>query len=98
MRQRHRLGMAMFILSEAIFFLMLIGTYVYFRAGLNETPGAAAVPPAATAIPSPRTLLDPVRTGIFSIFLFASSGTMLLAERSARRQRRRDVRLWLAGT
>ena len=98
MRDRHRLGMSMFILSEAIFFLMLIGSYIYFRVGFNETPGTAVVPPSTNAIPNPRTFLDPWRTGIFSVFLLASSGTMLLAERSARGRSRRGVRLWLAGT
>jgi heme/copper-type cytochrome/quinol oxidase subunit 3 len=32
MRQRARLGMAMFLLSEAVFFFMLIAAFVYFRA------------------------------------------------------------------
>jgi heme/copper-type cytochrome/quinol oxidase subunit 3 len=98
MRKRLRLGMSFFILSEAIFFVMLIGSYIYFRAGLNEAPGTAVLPPSTNAIPNPRSFLDPLRTGIFSVFLFASSGTMLLAERSARNQRRHRVRLWLAGT
>ena len=31
MRQRARLGMVMFLLSEAVFFFMLIAAFVYFR-------------------------------------------------------------------
>jgi heme/copper-type cytochrome/quinol oxidase subunit 3 len=98
MRERHRLGMGLFILSEAIFFLMLIATYVYFRAGFNETPAAPVLPPARNGVTNPRTFLDPLRTGVFTIALLASSGTMLLAEKSARRRERRSVRVWLAGT
>ncbi|HEV3329522.1 MAG TPA: cytochrome c oxidase subunit 3 [Bryobacteraceae bacterium] len=49
MRQRARLGMAMFLLSEAVFFFMLIAAFVYFRtqslaaARVNLSLGAAAV-------------------------------------------------------
>jgi len=47
MRQRARLGMAMFLLSEAVFFFMLIAAFVYFRdartAAANLRLGATAV-------------------------------------------------------
>ena len=98
MTERHKLGMALFVLSEAIFFLLLIGSYVYFRAGLNETPGTALLPPSTNRIANPATVLDPLRTGIFSVLLIASSGTMWFAERSARRRERKPLRLWLAAT
>jgi cytochrome c oxidase subunit III len=58
------LGVAIFIASESVFFLAIVLAYVAYRdAGL------------ATA----RANLDVVRTAIFSIALFASSGTMALA-------------------
>jgi len=33
MRQQVRLGMAMFLISEAVFFFLLVAAFVYFRAG-----------------------------------------------------------------
>jgi heme/copper-type cytochrome/quinol oxidase subunit 3 len=40
MRQQARLGMALFLLSEAVFFFMLIAAFVYFRG--ESLPVAAA--------------------------------------------------------
>ena len=58
------LGVVIFIASESIFFLAIVLAYVAYReAGL------------ATA----KANLDVVRTAIFSIALFASSGTMAIA-------------------
>lgn len=39
MRQRVRLGMALFLLNEAVLFFMLVGAFVYFR---SSTRAAAA--------------------------------------------------------
>jgi len=61
---RTLLGVAIFIASESVFFLAIVLAYVAYRdAGL------------ATA----KANLDIGRTAIFSIALFASSGTMALA-------------------
>src|SRR2546430_6513408 len=61
------LGVAIFIASESVFFLAIVLAYVAYRdAGL------------ATA----KANLDIGRTAIFSIALFASSGTMALAARA----------------
>ena len=98
MKERHRLGMALFVLSEAVFFLLLIAAYIYFRAGLHEAPGTAVLQPSTNYIANPLTVLDPLRTGIFSILLFASSATMIAAERRARAGSNRGVRLWLGAT
>jgi heme/copper-type cytochrome/quinol oxidase subunit 3 len=69
-------GVGIFIASESIFFLAIVLAYVAYRdAGL-----AAA-----------KANLDIVRTAIFSIALFASSGTMAIAAR------RQDPR-WLVAT
>lgn len=63
---RNIAGVAIFIASEAIFFLAIVLAYLAYReSGL------------ATA----RASLDIGRTAIFSVALFASSGTMALATR-----------------
>src|SRR2546430_10080314 len=70
------LGVVIFIASESVFFLAIVLAYVAYRdAGL------------ATA----KANLDVVRTAVFSIALFASSGTMAIAA-SARSG------AWLAAT
>jgi heme/copper-type cytochrome/quinol oxidase subunit 3 len=67
MTNRTLLGVAVFIASESIFFLAIVLAYVAYRdAGL------------ATA----KATLDVGRTAIFSVALFASSGTMALAARA----------------
>jgi heme/copper-type cytochrome/quinol oxidase subunit 3 len=96
MRHRLRLSMAMFILSEAIFFAILIGAFVYYRAGLNETPGSA--PSRADIIHNPSAVLDRMRTAGFTLFLLASSATMYFAERSANRGNPTILRFWLGAT
>jgi heme/copper-type cytochrome/quinol oxidase subunit 3 len=75
-RDRTLLGVTIFIASESVFFLAIVLAYIAYRdAGL------------ATA----KANLDVVRTAIFSVALFASSGTMALAARA------RSV-VWLAAT
>jgi heme/copper-type cytochrome/quinol oxidase subunit 3 len=83
---QNRIGMICFILSEAVFFLLLILAYLYFhiQAGQNG-PNAA-------------NSLDPLRTGIFSIFLIASSFTVWLANRSLGRGKQTGFRFWLLAT
>jgi len=80
---RARLGVGLFILSEAMFFLLLIVAYAYFHAYPGEGPTASS--------------LDALRTGIFSIFLFASSATMVFAARKYRANER-GVFGWLLVT
>jgi len=75
-QDRTLLGVVIFIASESVFFLAIVLAYVAYRdAGL------------ATA----KANLDVVRTAVFSIALFASSGTMAMAA-SARSG------AWLAAT
>ena len=70
-RDRNLVGIALFIGSESLFFLSVVIAFVVFREqGL------------ATA----KAQLDIGRTALFSVLLFASSGTMGLA--TARRSRR----------
>jgi heme/copper-type cytochrome/quinol oxidase subunit 3 len=84
-RERNKLAVGLFILSEANFFLLLVIAYVYYHA----YPGAG--PTAATA-------LNPVRTGMFSLALFASSATIWMASRASRRPDSRGFMMWLAIT
>jgi len=69
-------GMALFIASESIFFLSIVMAYLALR---------------SAGIADAKTELDVPRTAVFSLFLFASSATMTVAER-------RGSRLWLAIT
>lgn len=73
------IGMALFIASESIFFLTVVMVFIALRPG-----GLAAA----------KHELDIARTAIFSLFLFASSATMTIAER----RRERDGLLWLGVT
>ena len=73
---RTLLGMVLFISSESIFFFAVVVAYLANRdAGLADA----------------RANLDLLRTAIFSVALFASSGTVALAAA------RRDGR-WIAAT
>jgi heme/copper-type cytochrome/quinol oxidase subunit 3 len=59
--EKNKLGMILFIASEAVFFTLLILAYVYFRSLPISGPTAASS-------------LTPALTGFFSLFLFSSSG------------------------
>jgi heme/copper-type cytochrome/quinol oxidase subunit 3 len=85
LQDRNKIGVGLFILSEATFFLLLIIAYVIFHA----LPGPG---PTAT------TALNPLRTGLFSIALFSSSVTMWMASRASRRPDSKGLRGWLALT
>jgi heme/copper-type cytochrome/quinol oxidase subunit 3 len=65
MKDRTILGMVLFIASESVFFLLLVLAYVNF----HKTTGATAA-----------AMLDPIKTGIFSIALISSSVTLYFAE------------------
>ena len=78
------LGILAFLGTEAVFFGLLILSYVYFRVTDNSTPNAH--------------VLDVPRTFIFSLCLFASSGTVVLAERALKRGNRRGLVIWLVIT
>ncbi len=65
-----------FIASESVFFVLLILAFLALR------PGAGGGPAAATA-------LDPLRTGLYRVALFASSFTLLWGERGRPRGGRR---------
>jgi heme/copper-type cytochrome/quinol oxidase subunit 3 len=77
------LGILAFLGTEAVFFGLLILSYVFFRVTDNSAPNADILKP------------NFVRTLIFSMCLFASSGTVVLAERALKRGDRRGLVLWL---
>lgn len=82
MRHRAKLGMAMFLLVEAVFFFMLILAFVYFRAESIRTAAAS---------------LNPGVTAIYTACLIASSFTMWRAKTSAGLAQS-GTRLWLGLT
>lgn len=82
---KSRLLMLFFIGSEAFFFIALIISYlVYSRSGGGLSASAR--------------YLDITKSGIFSIMLFASSGTIIMAELRMKRGRRKASRWWLLAT
>ena len=81
----NKMAMALFLLSEGTFFLFLIIAYVYYHSVSNTGEIAAKV-------------LDPLKAGIYTIFLLSSSITMWRAEVSLRRGGQRAFRGWLLVT
>jgi heme/copper-type cytochrome/quinol oxidase subunit 3 len=77
--------MLCFIASEATFFTLLILAYIYYHVVANNGPTAA-------------NSLDPVKTGIYSLFLLSSSVTIWQAGKSLERQRRNAAIGWLVAT
>ncbi len=80
------LGILAFLGTEAIFFGLLILSYVYFRATDNSAPNAHVLEP------------NFFRTLGFSLCLFASSATVVFAEMALKRGNRRGLMMWLAIT
>jgi heme/copper-type cytochrome/quinol oxidase subunit 3 len=77
--------MALFVSSEAGFFLALILAYMYYRGGQAVGADAAA-------------LLDVPRTAVFTVLLLASSATIVLASARLRRDDRSGFQIWLLVT
>jgi len=74
-----------FIASETAFFALLIVAYAFYTATSREGP-------------SPHTSLDPVRTGLFTLALIASSFTLRRAEADHDARRTRRSVGWLVAT
>ncbi len=77
------LGTIVLVASEVVFFGALLVAYILYRTG------SAGAGPAD---------LDVSRTVLFSLALFASSGTLILAERRLRKEDQRGFVLWLLTT
>ena len=87
MADKNRLGVLLFLASEAIFFLILILSFIYFRGSWITASG-----------PNPANQLHLLTTGLFSIALISSSGTAWVAERSSKNGNQALTRLALAIT
>ncbi len=84
MVEKNKLGVGLFLLSEANFFLLLIFAYAYYHAfGGGHGPSAASS-------------LNPGRAGTYTVSLLLSSATMWQAGRCL--ARRRLLSLWLFAT
>lgn len=83
MIERNRLGVIIFIISEANFFLMLILAYVYFHGESSLTANR---------------YLEPARTGVNTFILLSSSFTVWLAERDLKRGSYTKFYMWLVVT
>ena len=82
---KNKMAMLLFIASETIFFVMLIISFAFFRSrGLDGGFG-------------PIEDLRPVKTGVYSLFLFSSSFSVWRAGRSFPKSRRRGG-WWLLAT
>lgn len=81
----NRFAMLLFLLSEAAFFAFLIIAYVYFHDAVKVGPDAA-------------NSLDPMKSGIYTIFLLGSSFTVWRAERCYSRSRNGAFLGWLLAT
>jgi heme/copper-type cytochrome/quinol oxidase subunit 3 len=79
---KSKLAVILVIGTEAVFFTLLILAFLYFRS-------------IAKGNSNPEALLDIVKTGIFSLFLFSSSFTVWRAEKNAEHQRVKRSAFWL---
>ena len=84
MKDKVRLAVLLFLVSEGIFFIFLIVAYIYSQ-------------PSEINGPTAHTSLIPWKTGIYTVFLLLSSGTIYLAERSLGRNTKRFA-LWMVLT
>jgi len=80
-----RISAVFFVLSEAVFFILLLAAFVVFNSRTGDEASAAS-------------RLDVVRTALFSICLLSSSVTVWLAERALARGDRRRMTAWLGAT
>jgi heme/copper-type cytochrome/quinol oxidase subunit 3 len=83
-KDKIRLAVLLFLVSEGIFFIFLIVAYIYSQ-------------PSEISGPTARASLVPWKTGIYTVFLLLSSGTIYLAERSLKQHVKRFA-LWMGTT
>ena len=81
----YQFAVTLFLISEGAFFAFLIIAYVYFHGSMTSGPNASSS-------------LNPLKTGIYSVFLLASSFTVSAAERKLSSGRRRAFSGWLLTT
>lgn len=85
MRMENKLMMKLVIGTEAMFFLSLMMAFIYF-----------SLSPSFSHLE--KSLLDIRSTGLFSLFLFASSFTYWRAQRNYDRKNIRHFKMWLIAT
>jgi heme/copper-type cytochrome/quinol oxidase subunit 3 len=83
--QKSKVLILAFIFSESLFFAFLITAFVLYHGSFQTGP-------------SPQNSLDPVKTGVYSIILWASSATMWLSEKSMRAFQFDKCKRWLEAT
>lgn len=81
--ERHLLGTGLFIATEATFFAVLILGYLTMTRSFELRPG---------------DILEPGRTLVFSLFLFASSATVWFASKGIESGNQPVAGRWLAAT
>ena len=81
-----KIATAVFLLSEAVFFGVLILVLLYNRAYADPSVMVG------------QAMLKILRTGIFTVALVASSFTMWFAERNKHQGNRRGLQMWLLVT
>lgn len=84
LREKIRLAVLLFLISEFIFFVFLIVAYIYSQ-------------PSEISGPTAHSSLIPWKTGIYTVLLLLSSGTIYLAELSLDKNRKRFL-LWMSAT
>lgn len=84
MMDKTLVGMLTFLSSELVFFLLLILSYLYYGGKGTTGPNSS--------------VLDIVRTGIFTVFLLSSSITIFFADRSIAKGNRTAFVGWLVAT
>ena len=84
LKKKTLLATLLFLGSEGIFFACLIAAYVYYTGASSDGPNA-------------RSVLDPLKTGMYTVCLLSSSLTVWMAER-ARRKGLRGVSAWVGVT
>jgi len=81
----NKLGIILFIMTEAIFFATLVITYIAYHG-------------QSTSGPQPRDVLDVPVTTFFTVFLFSSSATMAMVTSRLQKNDATGVRRWLIAT
>jgi heme/copper-type cytochrome/quinol oxidase subunit 3 len=84
-QEKNRLGMLLFVGSEATFFSILISAYIYYQGPFVPGPNAS-------------NSLNLPLTSVYTVFLLSSSLTAWLADRSVARDNRRGTVVWLLAT
>jgi cytochrome c oxidase subunit 1/cytochrome c oxidase subunit I+III len=82
---KNHVSMTCFIISEGMFFLMLIIAYIFFNTSQPAGPTAGSA-------------LNRMKTAIYTIFLLSSSFTFWRAEKNLEQHRPRAFQAWLFAT